>query len=102
MWAWWNQTKADVAAGTFQNLRTGTHPGTLCIDPYDEIVYSTVDLGKRLHWIYWVPGETTASLNDRFQVKWVIDREVVAWTYDWNAKKLIADGSEIGWVQPSS
>ena len=28
-WApWWDAAKADVAAGTFTNLRTGTYPGT--------------------------------------------------------------------------
>ena len=55
-WApWWTDTKDDVAAGTFTNMRTGTFPGSTMADPYDEIVYSTMDLGKRLHWIYWLP-----------------------------------------------
>ena len=102
-WApWWAQTKTDVVEGRFQNLRTGTYPGTLVIDPYDEIVYSTGDLGKRLHWIYWVPGKTTSELNNKFQVKWVIDWEGVNWTYDWNTWGWTADGPEEGWVQPGS
>ena len=32
------------------------------------MVYSFGDLGKRLHAFYYIPGETTASLADRFQV----------------------------------
>ncbi len=55
---WWTQAKADVAAGTFINMRSGAHPGTTYFEPQEEIVYSTMDLGKRLHWIYWVPGKT--------------------------------------------
>ena len=100
-WApWWTATKADVVAGTFTNLRTGTYAGTNLIDPYDEIVYSTGDLGKRLHWMYWLPGETIAALQDRFQVKWVIDWEGTNWTYDAGGWAL--DAPEVGWSQPAS
>ncbi|GIX50497.1 MAG: hypothetical protein KatS3mg132_691 [Limisphaera sp.] len=101
-WApWWTATKADVVAGTFQNLRSATYPGTLRIDPYDEIVYSTGDLGRRLHWIYWVPGETTASLDGRFEVKWVIDWDGVNYTYDWSTYSWALDDPDTGWIQPS-
>jgi hypothetical protein len=99
---WWNQAKADAVGGTFVNLGNGTYPNSLRIDPYDEIVYSTGDLGKRLHWIYWLPGETTSGLAGRFEVKWVIDWAGDAWTYDWSAYDWIADGPSVGWVQPSS
>jgi len=44
--------------------------GAMCI------VYSTMDLGQRLHWIYWLPGETIASLDGRFEVKWTISCHV--------------------------
>lgn len=102
-WApWWAQTKSDVAGGSFQNLRTGTYPGTLRIDPYDEIVYSTDDLGKRLHWIYWIPDKTVSELNNLFQVKWVIDWDGDNWTYDWSANNWMLDGPNAGWVQPAS
>ena len=97
---WWTQAKADVVAGTFTNMRTGTYPGTLNADPYDEIVYSTGDLGKRLHWIYWVPGETVAGLDGRFEVKWVIDWAGTNWTYEGGTWAL--DGPTVGWSQPSS
>ncbi|MGC8990380.1 MAG: hypothetical protein ACP5MD_09685 [Verrucomicrobiia bacterium] len=100
--SWWDQTKADVAAGSFVNLRTGTHPGTLVIDPYDEIVYSTMDLGKRLHWIYWIPDATKENLQGKFQVKWVIDWDGDNWTYDWANSNWLEDGAEKGWIEPSS
>jgi hypothetical protein len=100
-WAsWWDQTKTDVVAGSFTNLRTGTYPGTSLIDPYDEIVYSTGDLGKRIHWIYWIPDETTTSLDGLFEVKWVVDWEGDAWTYEGGG--WAADGPEVGWSQPTS
>ncbi len=103
LWApWWAQTKADVAAGTFTNMRTGTYPGTTIMDPYDEIVYSTGDLGKRLHWIYWVPGETTTSLDGLFQVRWVIDWDGELWTYDWSTYNWAQATPDAGWVQPGS
>ena len=102
-WAsWWTQAKADVVGGTFVNLRTGTYPNFLRIDPYDEIVYSTGNLGKRLHWIYWLPGETVAGLNGRFQVKWVVDWAGSAWTYDWTSYNWAPDSPTAGWVQPGS
>lgn len=99
---WWNQTKSNVVAGGFVNLRTGTYPNSLRIDPYDEIVYSTGDLGKRLHWIYWLPGKDKESLNGLFQVKWVIDWDGDAWTYDWGSNDWALDNPNVGWVQPGS
>ena len=100
-WApWWTQAKTDVAAGTFVDMRSGLYPGTNDADPYEEIVYSTMDLGQRLHWIYWLPGETVAGLEGLFEVKWSIDWDGDAWTYD--AGAWAADAPEVGWSQPAS
>jgi hypothetical protein len=100
-WApWWSNTKTDVMGGTFTNMRTGLVPGTTRFHPLDEIVYSTMDLGKRLHWIYWLPGETLTGLEGRFQVKWVIDYYGDDWTYEGGS--WAADAPEVGWSQPSS
>jgi hypothetical protein len=96
---WWNQAKMDVTSGTFINMRTGHFPGTEYADPYDEIVYSTMDLGKRLHWIYWLPGKTTAELEGLFEVKWVIDWGGIDYTYEGGGWAI--DGPEIGWSQPT-
>lgn len=96
--SWWADTKEDVAAGTFTDMRSGTYPGTHWIDPYDEIVYSTGDLGKRLHWIYWIPGETKSTLSGDFEVKWSIDWVGNNWTYVGGSWAL--DTGANGWVQP--
>ena len=100
-WApWWAATKTDVVAGTFTNMRTGTFPGTTTIDPYDEIVYSTMDLGKRLHWTYWLPGETVAGLDGLFEVKWSIDWGGSNWTLEGGGWAV--DGPAVGWSQPNN
>ena len=104
-WApWWAATKADVVAGTFTDMRTGLHPGTHDIDPYDFIVYSTGDLGKRVHWIYWVPGETTASLDGRFEVRFTLDWDGVTYTWDYLQGTWVdlASDPDAGWIQPGS
>lgn len=96
---WWDQAKADVAAGTFTNMRSGHFPGTTMADPYDEIVYSTMDLGHRLHWIYWLPDTSLSDLDGRFEVKWTIDWGGSNWTYEGGG--WAADGAEVGWSQPT-
>ncbi len=98
--AWWANTKADVVAGTFQNLRNGTYPGSFCISPYDEIVYSTGDLGKRVHFIYWIENTNKAALNGLFQVRWVTDWDGIGYTYDWGTGSLVEATADNGWSQP--
>lgn len=99
-WApWWETAKADVVAGTFTNMRSGTFPGTTGIDPYDEIVYSVGDLGKRLHWIYWVPDTTIAELTGNFEAKWAVDWYGVDYTYVDGGWAI--DGSDVGWAAPT-
>lgn len=80
---WWNQTKTDVVAGTFTNMRTGTHPGTNTYDHYDAIVYNTGDMGKRVHWIYWIPDMTIAKLNGLFNVQYVYEGSSGAVAQGW-------------------
>jgi hypothetical protein len=99
---WWTAAKAKAAGGTFVNMENGSHPGELMMTPWDETVYSFGDLGKRLHWVYWVPGATVAGLEGLFQVKWVVDWAGENWTYDWSAYDWIPDGPEAGFVQPAS
>lgn len=103
-WApWWDQTKADIAGGTFTDLRSITSPNTepYTISPYDEIVYNTGDMGNRIHWVYWLPGENAASLDDRLEVKWVIDWYGVNYTMDWSTQSWTVDSSEQGWTEPT-
>ena len=98
---WWSATKSDVVSGTFVNMRSGRYPGHDWMDPYEEIVYSTMDLGHRLHWIYWIPGESMSSLADRFQVRWVVDWDGVSYTYDLTTYSLIEATPDNGWVTPA-
>lgn len=68
---WETATYAAVADGTFVNMSNGVNPanvGTTDFEIQDEVVYSFGDLGKRLTWIYWVPGETVADLAGRLEV----------------------------------
>ncbi len=101
---WWTAAKADVVAGTFVNMRSGYlgTPGVLNAHPYDEIVYSTGDLGKRLHWIYWLPETTIAELDGKFQVRYVIDWDGVEYTYDWGVGDHVVATADNGWIQPGS
>ncbi|MEN6306264.1 MAG: hypothetical protein ABFD91_00790 [Anaerohalosphaeraceae bacterium] len=100
-WApWWSNTKADVVEGTFTNMKTGTYPGTLTIHPVDEIVYSWGDLGKRLHWVYWIEDTTITELQGNFEVKWVIDWGGTDWTLKNDAWAV--DDPDTGWSQPES
>ncbi len=93
---------ADVAAGTFVDMRSGTYVGRSMFEATEAIVYSTGDLGKRLHWFYWLPGQTVAGMNGLFQVKDVTDWDGVDWTYDWGTGTQVEDGPEVGWIQPGS
>jgi hypothetical protein len=67
-----------------------------------------MDLGRRLHWIYWVPGKTIAQLqNCNFQVNWMVDWEGVDYVYDWDnydlvQANLVGGIPTNGWIQPSS
>lgn len=100
--AWKTASYPSVVAGTFTNMAGGTFPGTLKADPLDLIVYSTGDLGKRLAWIYWLPGQTVAGLTGHFQIRDVVDWDGEAWTYDWNTGNQVLATPDAGWTEPAS
>lgn len=69
---WKAATMAAVANGSFVNMSNGTNPanvGTTDFEIQDAVVYSFGDLGKRLTWIYWLPGETVAGLTGTGRVQ---------------------------------
>jgi hypothetical protein len=69
---WEAATVASIFNGTFSNMSNGVNPanvGTTDFEIQDEVVYSFGDLGKRLTWIYWIEGETVASLADRLSIR---------------------------------
>jgi hypothetical protein len=98
---WRDAAFADSADGTFQNMRNGAYPGTTNFLANEAIVYSTMDKGQRLHWIYWLPGESVASLNGRFQVRNLADWDGVTYTFDSGGNYLVDDGTN-GWAQPGA
>ena len=101
---WWSTAQTDVVAGTFDNMRSsvlGT-PGDLYMDPYDEIVYSTGDLGSRLHWIYWIDGATTTDLAGNFEARFVIDWGGDEYTWDWGLNAWADPSTGAGWIEPGS
>jgi hypothetical protein len=68
---WKAQAFAKAADGTFVNMANSVDPanvGTTNFHLQDEVVYSFGDLGKRLTWIYWVPGETISTLEGNFRI----------------------------------
>lgn len=70
---WKTAAFAAAANGTFVNMASSINPdniGTRSFEIEDEVVYSFGDLGKRLTFIYWLPGETVVNLadNDLFEV----------------------------------
>lgn len=95
-WAsWWSDAKDDASAGTFVNMANSadsSNVGTTQMELEDMVVYSFGDLGKRLHFVYWIAGETIASLSAaKFEVS--LD-------YVWDG--VTYSGYSAGWVTPSS
>lgn len=103
---WWSQAKSDVAGGTFTNLANGVYPGLVLtkywIDPYDEIVYNTGDMGWRLEWVYWVPGMSVSELTGCFEVKVKTDWYGTVYAVDFPANSLVPDGPDVGWYAPTT
>ncbi len=68
---WWEAAKTAASTGTFVNMANSNNTeniGTTYFEIEDAVVYSFGDLGSRMHFIYWLPGETTDSLAGRFQI----------------------------------
>lgn len=63
---WWDAARTEAINGTFVNMANSQNPansGITNFDIRDTVVYSFGDLGRRLHFVYWVPNETIASLT---------------------------------------
>jgi hypothetical protein len=68
---WLEAAYSTAAGGTFINMMNSVNAcnvNTTDIEIEDEVVYSFGTLGKRLTWIYWVPGETIESLTGNFEI----------------------------------
>ncbi|VAW38105.1 hypothetical protein MNBD_DELTA02-1217 [hydrothermal vent metagenome] len=99
-WAAW-KTNADSSAadGTFINMENSLTPansGTNNFEIDDSVVYSFGDLGRRLHFIYWVPDATIAELQAAsFEISIFYEWDGV--TYDY-----YGDYGWGTWVEPGS
>ena len=96
--AWKANAYAAAVGGTFVNMINGINPaniGTSNFEIEDEVVYSFGDLGKRLHWIYWIPNTTTTLLDGRFQISLfnIWDGDVLDFYQDYYGST---------WLQPTS
>ncbi|NTU43595.1 MAG: hypothetical protein HGA78_11225, partial [Nitrospirales bacterium] len=83
--AWETNAKAAAAAGTFVNMQNSVNPanaGTQNFEVQDATVYSFGDLGRGLHFVYWVPGETIANLQSKnFEVAMLYQWDGVWYDY---------------------
>lgn len=64
---WLADAYAKASSGTFVNMANSINVANVNTTNYeiqDEVVYSFGDLGKRLHWIYWIPETTIQALKD--------------------------------------
>jgi hypothetical protein len=80
---WESAAFSAASNGTFVNMANSADPanvGTTNFDIRDVVVYSFGDLGRRLTWVYWIPGETVSSLTGRFDISLLFDWGGV--TYD--------------------
>lgn len=94
---WLKDAYAAAANGTFVNMASGINPdyvGTTCFEIQDEVVYSFGDLGKRLHWIYYIPGETISSLTGRFEIS-------LFNTWDGDVSDFYLDYYGSTWLEPT-
>jgi hypothetical protein len=95
--AWQAKAFAGAAAGTFVNMAgsaIGCNAASTRFEIEDEVVYSFGDLGKRLTWIYWIPGETKASLAGRFKT-------ALFNTWDGDVLDFYLDQFASTWLEPT-
>ena len=77
------------------NSNDAANVGTLNYAIEDYTVYSFGDLGNRLHAFYYIPGETVADLDGRFQVN-------IEYEYDGVWENPYVEYGWGEWLQPGS
>ncbi|WP_286232693.1 PEP-CTERM sorting domain-containing protein [Thalassotalea sediminis] len=98
--SWLDSAYNDIANGTFVNMRSSSNAaneGTLNFEMQDGVVYSFDDLGKRMQYFYWLPGQTLDSVAGMFEVSLLAD-----WDGTWyDIYNNTAPGTQT-WVEPTS
>ena len=100
--AWWDATKASIAAGSFRNMQSGVYPDTTVVDPLDFILMTAGPTeGHQLRFIYWMPDTTLGALAGNMEVKRVVDwdGELYALSADGQNWDPYAPGTD--WFAPS-
>lgn len=82
----WESNAFDLAsAGTFVNMANSVNPaniGTRNFEIQDVVVYSFGDLGRRLHFVYWIPGTTIAALTaSHFEMSLFYDWDGISYDF---------------------
>ena len=99
--AWWDSTKASVVNGPFENMQSGTFPGTTSVDPVDFILMTSGPTeGHQLRFIYWIPGATVSSLTGNIEVKRVIDWGGDAYSLSANSQNWNLYSPDTDWYAP--
>ena len=68
---WWDNAKLTLFNNAFINMRNSVNPtntGTKNFEIQDAVLYDFDDYGRRLHFVYWLPGATVASLAGNFEI----------------------------------
>ncbi len=98
-WSGWKAAAwTGATTGTFVNMANSVNPnnaGTTYFELRDHVVYSFGDLGRRLHFVYWIPGQSISTLTGRFKISLF---------YDWDGVTYDGYGGYYGstWLEPSS
>lgn len=94
---WWAAAQDAAINGTFVNMAHSVdarNAGTTMFNIRDAVTYSFGDLGRRMHFVYWIPGETVKDLlaaHFEIGIDWVWDGVTLP---DWNYG--------VEWVTPAS
>ena len=95
--AWEVGAFSGAADGSFVNMANGINPAnvdTTDFEIQDEVVYSLGDTGKRLHFVYYVAGQTVESLDGRFQVS-------LTNLWNGNFQDYFLENFQATWLQPN-
>jgi hypothetical protein len=83
--AWEATAFSTASAGTFINMANSVNPsnaGTTNFDIRDVVVYSFGDLGRRLHFVYWIPETTITALTAKnFEMSLFYDWDGISYDF---------------------
>lgn len=82
---WQTSAFSMASLGTFVNMANSVNPlnaGTKNFDIRDVVVYSFGDLGRRLHFVYWIPETTITALTAKhFEISLLYDWDGISYDF---------------------